>query len=126
MQQPTPTQQQEQPQVAPTTVPNATSTIVSETTAQQTSVTDPVDNTMSVNFHTLIEKLEQNQPSSKPIFSTYNPKTDFFKWKGTCLLALAANKSKHYQSFVTVDSSNNRILDENMSYEKKIQLFNMT
>ena len=78
-------------------------------------------------LQSLLEKLDASQSSSKPIFTTFNQQNmEITKWKSTCLLALAANKSQYYNSFVTTNDNNERIFNTNISSSKNIHLFNMT
>jgi hypothetical protein len=69
---------------------------------------------------------EYTSSSSKPVFQVYNGKHDIQKWQSLCLLALAAHKNPYYKSFVKVASSGKRILDPNLSIDKKATLFNIT
>ena len=90
------------------------------TTSHQNTVEPPTDepkqttiesnkSTSEEQLQALIEKLDATQPSSKPLFTSFNQNNmDIMKWKSTCLLALAANKSAYYNSFVTTNENNER------------------
>ena len=109
-----------------------------QTSNQQQANTTPVNLTPSKTnnesptaynnnqIQALIKKLNTNQGSSKPLFTSYNKNTDIMKWKSLCVLALTSNKSKHYNSFLTWSNDETRTFDPQMSGEKRIQLFHMT
>jgi hypothetical protein len=86
-------------------------------TTNQPEPKDPID---------ITSLLQDHSSSSKPIFQTYNGKTDINKWQSLCLLSLSAHKTKYYQSFVKVTALGKRILDPDMPPAKRAQLFNIT
>jgi deoxyuridine 5'-triphosphate nucleotidohydrolase len=69
---------------------------------------------------------DYSSSSSKLVFQTYNGKTDIQKWQSLCLLALSTNKNPYYKTFVKLTPSGKRILDLELTAEKKAQLFNLT
>ena len=87
------------PQAVTTKIQNQTHNKTPTSHYQHSAVTDEVNNTSSVKqLQTILEKFENTHSVSKPLFSTYNSKTDVFMWKSTCLLALAVHRSKRYNS----------------------------
>jgi hypothetical protein len=125
---PHPTQSPTTPTIQPsstnTTTPHSNQYNLNLTQLQNHSTPPNPNQNNAVDLSTVLHNYSSS--SSKLVFQTYNGKTDIQKWQSLCLLALSANKNPYYKTFVKITPSGKRILDPDLSVEKKAQLFNLT
>mmetsp|Transcript_1901 Transcript_1901/g.2737 ORF Transcript_1901/g.2737 Transcript_1901/m.2737 type:complete len:286 (-) Transcript_1901:875-1732(-) len=110
---PAPEQRQFQPHAA-TPAPSSVSTCPTSSPGKGTA-SDPVDLSMLLDYIA----------ATKLTLPTLNAKHSFKTWQAMSLLEISNSSSPYYNTLVTTDARGNIALDENMSMEKRKQLFSL-